>query len=59
MTTKPSTTGMTAVDVACPICDAQPGRPCRTVVNTVNGRATREVRLVHGYRVQAAEEAVR
>jgi hypothetical protein len=55
MSTTPPTT-RTAVDVACPICDAQPSFPCRTVVNTVNGRQTREVRLIHGYRIQIAEE---
>jgi hypothetical protein len=55
MTTTPSSS-MTALDVACAICDAQPGRPCRTVVNIVNGQTTREVRLVHGYRVHVVEQ---
>lgn len=54
--TKPTTA---ALAVACPICDAQPGRPCRTDVGASTGRLTREVRLTHGYRAQVAEEVSR
>ncbi len=39
------TTTNEALTAACPLCNAQPGHPCRT---TANGVRTREVHQVQG-----------
>ncbi len=48
----PDVAAAAALTVACPICDAQSGWPCRNV-------AGGETRRPHLYRVQVVEELVR
>jgi hypothetical protein len=47
-----TSTTITALSVACPICDAQPSQPCRNIVN-------RESRRPHVHRAVVGEETAR